>query len=716
MKTLTDTFSALRKKNRKNYTLYFICNFTALLLITAYSAILTSPTVLLVLPEGGDSRKQAMMIFALACIGCVIFTIYAGNIFFRMKSRELGIFLALGTSKKVLRNHLYKDTAVTSLSASLLGTSLGIPFAWSIWQLFRLLVVDSTEMRLVLDFRCLLIPAAFILIILLFAFLLGRRTLYRTNIMDVVNEEHKNEPVRDVKPWYASVGILLMILGGTAGYFGPTIYQVVFRRFSSPFLPLLYIPLFIGLYMFLLHIVVRGFGNHKKHPYKGIISRSMMKFHGKQTVNNMMVIALLVAGGAFALFYIPTLQTSQAMQVKSTPYDYSFHYPIGQPVPGKEEIADLAKDYDLSIKDYKEEATILLGMSTTVERTTDDGKLYTVYEEFANEGTFLTASAFEFLTGQKTEVAPGTYKAVSNEDETDTYWLTSGADQIINMTTMKKLPVTFDGYLHYSLFSGRSNYYVLNDTDYENMEVGLGDEWKEHQVLFNIDGEDNYEFADKLFHVFMDALGEKYAISSNYDRVVKYGRSVNGKSYFLDEPEYAADAKVDYADCDGSTFRFGWKYMPSFKMLDSTDFVRTTAVYLMLFFFITIICVMAALIICYTRSISIVLNNRYVFEDLKRLGASPAFLTKEVKAQTRKIFFTPSIIGMVVMYFFFSMIMYANDGTISFTEIASLLVCLALLFLLVLIIWIVYNATVRKMKQMLGIQQPKNMNRVMQVE
>lgn len=40
------------------------------------------------------------------------------------------------------------------------------------------------------------------------------------------------------------------------------------------------------------------------------------------------------------------------------------------------------------------------------------------------------------------------------------------------------------------------------------MEVGLGDEWTEHQVLFNIDGEDNYEFADKLFHVFMDALGE----------------------------------------------------------------------------------------------------------------------------------------------------------------------------------------------------------------
>lgn len=716
MKTLTEAFSVLRRKNRKNYTLYFICNFMALLLITAYSAILTSPTVLLVLPEGGDSRKQAMMIFALACVGCVIFTVYAGNIFFRMKSKELGIFLALGTSKKVLRHHLYKDTAITTVSASLLGTTFGIPFAWSIWQLFRLLVVDSTEMRLVLDFRCVLIPAAFILIILLFAFLLGRRTLYRTSIMDVVNEEHKNEPVRDVKPWYASVGILLMILGGTAGYFGPTIYQAVFRRFSSPFLPLLYIPLFIGLYMFLLHVVVHGFVKHKKHPYKGIIARSMMKFQGKQTVNNMMVITLLIAGGAFALFYLPTLQVSQSMQIKAAPYDYAFHYPVGQPVPGKEEITELAKDYNLSITDYKEEATILLGMSDTVDRIADDGKLYTTYEEFSNEGTFLTASAFEFLTGQKTEIAPGTYKAISNEDETDTYWLTSDTDQLINMTTMKKLPVTFDGYLHFGLFSGRMNYYVINDEDYKKMEVGLGDEWKEHQVLFNINGKDNYKFADKLFHVFMDALGETYAISADYDRVVSYGYSIQGKSYYLDKPEHAADAKVNYTDCDSSTFRFGWKYMPSFRILDSTDFVRTTAVYLMLFLFIAIICIMAALLICYTRSITIVLNNRYVFEDLKRLGASPAFLTKEVKTQTRKIFFTPSIVGIITMYFFFSMILYANDGTISYTEIISLLVCLALLFVLILIIWIVYNVTIRKMKQMLGIQPPKNMNRVIQVE
>ena len=72
----------------------------------------------------------------------------------------------------------------------------------------------------------------------------------------------------------------------------------------------------------------------------------------------------------------------------------------------------------------------------------------------------------------------------------------------------------FSKHIPYFQMCIRDSYYVLNDADYEKMEVGLGDEWTEHQVLFNIDGEDNYEFADKLFHVFMDALGEKYAILS----------------------------------------------------------------------------------------------------------------------------------------------------------------------------------------------------------
>ena len=66
MMRMQDVFAKLRRANRKNATLYLICNFVAMMLITAFAAMMFSPTVLTILPEGGDSRKQVYAIFALA--------------------------------------------------------------------------------------------------------------------------------------------------------------------------------------------------------------------------------------------------------------------------------------------------------------------------------------------------------------------------------------------------------------------------------------------------------------------------------------------------------------------------------------------------------------------------------------------------------------------------------------------------------------------------
>ena len=70
------------------------------MLITAYSAMMFSPTVLNIFPEGGDSLKQMYAIFVLALVGCIVFTVYASTLFFRKKSRQLGILMALGASRR----------------------------------------------------------------------------------------------------------------------------------------------------------------------------------------------------------------------------------------------------------------------------------------------------------------------------------------------------------------------------------------------------------------------------------------------------------------------------------------------------------------------------------------------------------------------------------------------------------------------------------------
>ena len=72
MRCFSDAYAALRRKNKGQYALLAGCSFFSVLLITAYVCMMRSPTILSVLPEGGDSRKQVMMVFVLAVIVTIL--------------------------------------------------------------------------------------------------------------------------------------------------------------------------------------------------------------------------------------------------------------------------------------------------------------------------------------------------------------------------------------------------------------------------------------------------------------------------------------------------------------------------------------------------------------------------------------------------------------------------------------------------------------------
>ena len=123
----------------------------------------------------------------------------------------------------------------------------------------------------------------------------------------------------------------------------------------------------------------------------------------------------------------------------------------------------------------------------------------------------------------------------------------------------------------------------------------------------------------------------------------------------------------------------------------------------MMFLFISIICSLASMIISYTRCMTIAFNNRYVFEDLKRLGASPAFLKKEIKGQAGPVFKIPTIVGMTSMYLLYMLLMFANDGKITSSEIGGMAVCLFILILLAGIYYLIYRQTIKSMYRQLEV-------------
>jgi len=700
MKTFGQIYSALRRKNRKNYALLVGCNLFSVMLITAYVSMMRAPTVLAILPEGGDSRKQVMMIFVLAVIGCGVFTSYASSLFFRFKSRETGVLMALGASRSHIRKQLFGELASISVGSCLVGALLGTPLAWCIWQAFRLFLVDTKEMALSFDPQAYLFAGVFSLFIILSLFFMGARFIRRTNIIDIVNEQRKFEPMHDVKPWCGPVGIVLIAIGGFAGYITPRICILMFQWYPPAWMNLTYLPLFIGLYMVLLHTVVRGWGRGKNR-YKHIITHSMMKFQGRQTVRNMLVITVLLAGACFATFYVPMLGTSAMLETEQRPIDYAFHYRADQDMLTRAQIEQMASEESVTITSWQEVDFANLGQDGKEQIDDAGGKYHYEYRALLADGNYISESAYNRMSGQNVDIQPGKFGAVLAEDGTGDYMISVNATLLTNMSTRKTLDVSFQEYLGYDMMA--SNYYVLNDTDYVAITAGLTDQWREKLVYFNVENvKDTYYFAKRLYNAIIDHSGPECEIPEYYDRVGKIVADEAGETYWGDTSDMTT---ISYAERESSNFKMFWEYVPQFRVLDRTDFVATLAVFLMLFIFIAIICFAAVLVIGYTRCLTIALNNRQVYDDLKHLGATPNYLYRSIRGQITKVYGVPAVVGTSMIFVLYTMIMFFNDNRLTQSEISGLLNCLLLIAALSALLWCFYRFTLHKVCRMLDVKK-----------
>ncbi len=699
MKSFGEIYAILRKSNRKQYALLVSCIFVSVLLITAYASMMRSPTVLSILPEGGDSRKQVMAIFVLAVIGCGVLTAYSASIFFRYKSREAGIFMALGASRSQIQILLFRELAIISLASCAAGALLGTPISWVIWQFFKLFIVNTQEMTLTFDPQTYVFAGAFSLFTILAIFFMGVRFIRRTNIIDIVNEQRKSEPIQDVKPWCGPVGIALIIVGGFCGYMSDRVFMQLFQMYPPAWLNIIYLPLFIGIYMVLLHTVVRGWRNGKNR-YKSIITHSMMKFQGKQTVRNMLVITVLIAGAYFASFYAPMIGTGGLMEAERRPVDYAFHYRADQKMLTRSDIEQIATEDGVTITSWQESEFINLARDGNIQVDDEGGKYHDEYFELCGEGDYISESSFNSLSGQKIDIAHGKFAAVLSSDKTGSYLIPTDTELITNMTTGKNVDVTFQDYLYYDMMA--SSYYVLDDSDYEALATGLSNEWREKLIYFNVENvSQTYAFAKRLYSSIIDNSGTECEIPDYYDRVEKITAEKAGEIYWGDTDEAT---KISYAQWESSTFKQWWKYVPQFRILDKNDLLTTYAVFFMMFIFISIICFAAVLITGYTRCLTIAISNHQVYDDLRHLGASPDYLYSSIRGQISKVYGVPAVVGTSLIYVLYAMIMYFNDCMLSPSEISGLIKCLFVTAVMSAIIWAFYRFTLHKVCQMLDVK------------
>ncbi|MEG1868790.1 MAG: FtsX-like permease family protein [Clostridiales bacterium] len=692
----------LRKKNKEQYTLLSFCTILAVVLVSSYAVMFFSPTVQNILPIGGDSRKQAWMIFAIAIAGCGIFTTYASSLFFRYKSREFGVFMALGTKKSALKKVLLKELGFIIPLCALIGLALSIPVSFLIWKFFQIFIVNTDAMAYHISWEGLLFGLGFCLFVIICVFIMGVIFIKRSNLMDMIYQQKKTETVKEAKSWYGILGWILFIGGILLGYGLPITAAEIFKYELSPLWQSTFLLSLIGIYFIIMRVVIyRKKGKNPDKYYKNIVSTGMMRFLGRQTVRNMCIITLLIAGALFAVFYIPTIQVGTMVAFAQSPVQNNFFYKATENQISEAEIRDLAFDYNTEVTAYTQLTAAKLIINVKMREYGEDSHMVVTYIDKGRYGDFFSASDYNRLTGQNVKINSGEYKRLIFKGESQGYWDNwDDLDLITSPVTGESTPIKYTGNATYTpLVKEGLDTYIISDADYKQYCQGLTKENQDIFVLFDVrNQDDSYDFATALKNEIIQRSSKSVAVPPYYDAYEEKIAKEKGEIYSPSAENNIVLSK------DNKELALNWKYYPNFGILNKLDFLENTSVYIMLFVYIALVCFAAVGVIAYTRSITLGINNKDLFDDLKRLGANKKYIENVIKQQLVKLFFYPTAVGSLAIMLFYTLILYGNSGgNFNLGEILALVVDMVIIIIVGLFMYFIYRLSLKKVKKIINL-------------
>ena len=353
--TMNKVYQKLRKNSKGQYALLSFCIFLSVVLITSFALMYFGPTVQEFLPQGGDTRKIASLLFGVTAVGCFIFTVYASQLFFRFKAREYGILMALGLEKKTLRSLLMKELCILAGVSSLVGLICSIPVSFGIWKIFETFIISGEQMQYRFGMTGML-AGILMTILLMFALsIVGWRFVKKSDVMEILRTQQKTEMVKEVKGWIFPAGIILAVAGIVLGAVVPSFTARILDVSMPAVWNGIYVLALIGIYMILLSAVAQShLKRNKKKYYKNLVSVSLMRFTAKATTRNMCVVVLLLFVCCGSAFYGMQYTLNDFVMDSKTDRTFSMHYPVLEKQIGAREIQDTAEKYKMEVQNYAE--------------------------------------------------------------------------------------------------------------------------------------------------------------------------------------------------------------------------------------------------------------------------------------------------------------------------------------------------------------------------
>ena len=156
--------------------------------------------------------------------------------------------------------------------------------------------------------------------------------------------------------------------------------------------------------------------------------------------------------------------------------------------------------------------------------------------------------------------------------------------------------------------------YVISEKDYQELKTGISPDHTIRQVLFNVTNvEESYDFSKQLFKEYCNNASDSMKVLLFYDSFMEQQAMEAGEEYYDGE---RIELQPEHPEID-----LNWKYEPYFKVLFQKNMLLQYAIQFLLFAFVSIVMLASIGIIAFTRSQTIGLSNKQVYDDIRKLGA-----------------------------------------------------------------------------------------------
>lgn len=318
------------KRSIKEYSIYITTLIISVMLIYSFNSVTTIEQVSLLIARANVFGQVLlfMSVFVVVIIGWLIY--YISNFIMQRRSKEFGLYLLLGMTKKQVVYMFLIEQFLIGLFAFFIGCFLGIFTTQIMVAIISNIFHQAFTFKIVFSFSGCLITFVFFMLVYVIELLREQVALRRMKIYDLLYSDHKNEKIKKDK----KITIYMFLLGIVSSCVGIKMCSLYIRSLATNAMEYGG-SLFLGgslliiasMYLFFTgtsSALVMFMDRYKQVKYKGNTLFIYRSLAGRLRTNRSVLATLSVLTLATLLFVCVGMKFNEVSEISNeryTPYD-----------------------------------------------------------------------------------------------------------------------------------------------------------------------------------------------------------------------------------------------------------------------------------------------------------------------------------------------------------------------------------------------------------